>query len=134
MTIPATPSPPPSEGSASDLRFLRALERKVLWLAVWTIHHANHLRPSRDGLKVGGHQASCASVAALMTALYFDALRPEDLVGTGPGLEVATADRTVALGVILTSDEAVALGRQLLRLAGGPGAVRGRPGAAGSLA
>ena len=84
MAIPATPSPPPSEGSASDLRFLRALERKVLWLAVWTIHHANHLRPSRDGLKVGGHQASCASVAALMTALYFDALRPEDRVAVKP--------------------------------------------------
>ena len=42
---------------------LRAVERKLLWLSSWTIHHANHLRPSRDKLKVGGHQASCASVA-----------------------------------------------------------------------
>ena len=37
----------------------------------WTIHNANHLRPNRDGLKVGGHQASCASLATMMTALYF---------------------------------------------------------------
>ena len=56
----------------------------MLWLAVWMIHHANHLRPKRDGLKVGGHQASSASVATLMTALYFDVLRPEDRVAVKP--------------------------------------------------
>jgi pyruvate dehydrogenase E1 component len=66
------------------LACLSALERKVLWLAVWTIHHANHLRPKRDGIKVGGHQASSASVATLMTALYFDVLRPEDRVAVKP--------------------------------------------------
>ena len=63
---------------------LRALERKVLWLASWTIHHANHVRPNRDGLKVGGHQASSASVVALLTALYFAVLRPEDRVAVKP--------------------------------------------------
>ena len=85
MTIPATPAAVSrSDGDTSDLRCLRALERKVLWLAVWMIHHANHLRPVRDGLKVGGHQASSASVATLMTALYFDALRPEDRVAVKP--------------------------------------------------
>ena len=52
------------------------LEKKVLWLSSWTIHHANHLRESADGLKVGGHQASSASLATIMTALYFHALRP----------------------------------------------------------
>ncbi|HXP72841.1 MAG TPA: 1-deoxy-D-xylulose-5-phosphate synthase N-terminal domain-containing protein [Stellaceae bacterium] len=60
------------------------LERKVLWLSSWTIHHANHIRPNRDGLKVGGHQASSASVATLMTALYFDVLRPQDRVAVKP--------------------------------------------------
>ena len=45
------------------LALLQAIERKVLWLSTWMIHNANHLRPSRDGLKVGGHQASSASVA-----------------------------------------------------------------------
>ncbi|HKT78982.1 MAG TPA: 1-deoxy-D-xylulose-5-phosphate synthase N-terminal domain-containing protein [Vicinamibacterales bacterium] len=68
----------------AKLAHLRALEQRVLWLAVWMIHHANHLRPKRDGLKVGGHQASSASVATLMTALYFDVLRPEDRVAVKP--------------------------------------------------
>ncbi|TBR29840.1 MAG: transketolase, partial [Reyranella sp.] len=66
------------------LRLLRELERKVLWLSAWTIHHANHLRPNRDGLKVGGHQASCASLATVMSALYFSVLRPEDRVAVKP--------------------------------------------------
>ena len=66
------------------LKLLRELERKVLWLSAWTIHHANHIRPNRDGLKVGGHQASCASLATLMTALYFAVLKPEDRVAVKP--------------------------------------------------
>ncbi|MGH6931304.1 MAG: transketolase, partial [Dongiaceae bacterium] len=68
----------------SKLRLLRLLERKVLWLSSWMIHNANHLRDSRGGLKVGGHQASSASVATIMTALYFDLLRPEDRVAVKP--------------------------------------------------
>jgi pyruvate dehydrogenase E1 component len=70
--------------SAERLAVLRALERKVLWLSTWMIHNANHLRPSRDGLKVGGHQASSSSVATLMTALYLDVLRPQDRVAVKP--------------------------------------------------
>ena len=69
---------------ARKLEMLRALERKVLWLSSWMIHNANHLRPSRDGLKVGGHQASSASLASIMTALYFDVLRPQDRVAVKP--------------------------------------------------
>ncbi len=67
-----------------DLQILTELERKVLWLATWTIHHANHLRESSDGLKVGGHQASSASLATIMTALYFHTLRPQDRVAVKP--------------------------------------------------
>jgi pyruvate dehydrogenase E1 component len=63
---------------------LAELERKILWLATWTIHNANHLREGTDGLKVGGHQASSASMATIMAALYFDALRPEDRVAVKP--------------------------------------------------
>src|ERR671939_502110 len=70
--------------SRQELRILGELEKKVLWLASWTIHHANHVRESRDGLKVGGHQASSASLAAIMTALYFHALRPQDRVAVKP--------------------------------------------------
>ena len=56
----------------------------MLWLASWTIHHANHVRESADGLKVGGHQASSASLATIMTALYFKVLRPQDRVAVKP--------------------------------------------------
>lgn len=68
----------------TDLTMLSALERKVLWLATWMIHNANHLRDNGNGLKVGGHQASSASLATIMTALYFSALRPEDRVAVKP--------------------------------------------------
>jgi pyruvate dehydrogenase E1 component len=68
----------------SRLPTLAALERKVLWLATWMIHNANHLRESADGLKVGGHQASSASSATILTALYLAALRPEDRVAVKP--------------------------------------------------
>jgi pyruvate dehydrogenase E1 component len=68
----------------SRLTTLRELEKKVLWLSAWTIHHANHVRESTDGLKVGGHQASSASLATIMTALYFHVLRPEDRVAVKP--------------------------------------------------
>jgi pyruvate dehydrogenase E1 component len=70
--------------SRNELRILGELERKVLWLASYMIHHANHVRESVDGLKVGGHQASSASLATIMTALYFDVLRPEDRVAVKP--------------------------------------------------
>ena len=66
------------------LDLLSALARKVLWLSSWTIHHANHIRPNKDGLKVGGHQASSASLATIMSALYFSVLRPEDRVAVKP--------------------------------------------------
>src|SRR5712664_2203937 len=74
----------PEAGWHDKLDCLAALERKVLWLSTWMIHNANHLRPNRDGVKVGGHQASSASVATLMTALYFDVLRPQDRVAVKP--------------------------------------------------
>src|SRR6266581_88707 len=73
-----------SSGPMRDLSILAELERKVLWLATWTIHHANHLRENADGVKVGGHQASSASLATIMTALYFHALRPQDRVAVKP--------------------------------------------------
>ena len=71
-------------GQTSRLQMLSELERKVLWLSTWTIHNANHLRDNDDGLKVGGHQASSASLATIMTCLYFSALRPEDRIAVKP--------------------------------------------------
>ncbi|MER8804029.1 1-deoxy-D-xylulose-5-phosphate synthase N-terminal domain-containing protein [Mesorhizobium sp. M0998] len=66
------------------LEALSALEKKVLWLSTWMIHNANHLRENTDGLKVGGHQASSASLVTIMTALYFSVLRPHDRVAVKP--------------------------------------------------
>ena len=63
---------------------LETLDARLRWLASWTIHNANHIRDSRDGLKVGGHQASCTSISAIMTALYFHALGPNDKVAVKP--------------------------------------------------
>src|SRR4029077_19745391 len=83
-TLDGEPSRDRRVETQDKLACLTALERKVLWLSTWMIHNANHVRPNRDGLKVGGHQASSASVATLMTALYFDVLRPQDRVAVKP--------------------------------------------------
>jgi pyruvate dehydrogenase E1 component len=68
----------------TDLTHLKILEQRLLWLSHWMIHHANHIRPKADRIKVGGHQASSASMVSIMTALYFSALRPEDRVAVKP--------------------------------------------------
>jgi pyruvate dehydrogenase E1 component len=74
-----------NDGIANDARDVIAeLDRKVHWLSAWTIHNANHVRENHDGLKVGGHQASSASLATIMSALYFSVLRPEDKVAVKP--------------------------------------------------
>ena len=73
-----------TEAKQDLLSALEALDTQLRWLSSWTVHHANHLRPKRDGLKVGGHQASCASITTIMSALYFHALRPNDKVAVKP--------------------------------------------------
>ncbi len=82
------PAPATIEASTAEtstrLATLEDLARRALWLSTWTIHHANHLRDSRDGLKVGGHQASCASSVTLLAALYGHALRAEDRIAVKP--------------------------------------------------
>ncbi len=68
----------------TDIEALKSLDERLRWLSAWTIHHANHIRDNSDGLKVGGHQASCASMTAIMAALYFHALGPNDRVAVKP--------------------------------------------------
>jgi len=84
MTSAAITALPRPAGEADPIASLEALERRALWLSTWMIHNANHLRPNRDGLKVGGHQASCASSVTLLAALYGHAVRPEDRVAVKP--------------------------------------------------
>jgi pyruvate dehydrogenase E1 component len=69
---------------ANRVELLAHIERRVRWLSSWTIHNANNLRENSDGLKVGGHQASSASLTTIMTALYFDVLGPADRVAVKP--------------------------------------------------
>src|SRR6201998_4399078 len=81
-SISTLPLPAPAE--TRHVHILKQLERKLLWLSAWMVHNANHLRPNRDGLKVGGHQASCASVISIMAALYFEIARPQDRIAVKP--------------------------------------------------
>jgi pyruvate dehydrogenase E1 component len=68
---------------AHDVEMLERIQRRVLWLATYLVHHANFVRES-GAQKVGGHQASSSSVVTLLTALYFRYLRPGDLVSIKP--------------------------------------------------
>jgi len=67
-----------------DLKTLKDVEKKISWLSAWMIHNANNIRPSMDGIKVGGHQASSASIISIMVALYFKILNSEDRVAVKP--------------------------------------------------
>jgi pyruvate dehydrogenase E1 component len=68
----------------ADLDVLEAVQRRVLWLATAIVHHANRVRPNPSGIKVGGHQASSASMVSLMTALWFAHLEAPDRVSVKP--------------------------------------------------
>lgn len=69
---------------STDKAYLKQIEQRLLWLSHWMIHHANHIRHSDEHIKVGGHQASSASMVSLITALYFSTLKPEDRVAVKP--------------------------------------------------
>ena len=85
MNAPITTLDVPVASAPADrVHTLKQLERKLLWLSSWMIHNANHIRSNRDGLKVGGHQASCASVISIMAALYFEIARPQDRIAVKP--------------------------------------------------
>lgn len=79
-TAPAAPM----GSTAAGFDALSVIEDRVLWLSSAIVHHANRVRPNPEGLKVGGHQASCASMVSIMTTLWFRHLRPEDRVSVKP--------------------------------------------------
>ena len=84
MTIAHSPEPVPRPDDAATVSDLDAIASRVLWLSTAMVHHANRIRPNATGLKVGGHQASSASIAGIMTALYFGRLRAGDRVSVKP--------------------------------------------------
>jgi len=67
-----------------DDALLLEIEQQVLWLSTAIVHHANRVRPNPSGLKVGGHQPSCASMVSIMTELWFEQLQPGDRVSVKP--------------------------------------------------
>ncbi len=83
MAVTDTELPGPTIGRPVPTT-LDTISERILWLAVRMIHEANHVRPAADGIKVGGHQASTASVVSILTALYFRWLRAGDLVAVKP--------------------------------------------------
>jgi pyruvate dehydrogenase E1 component len=83
-TSPTDATARPTEVPAVDLATLDAVQRRVHWLAVRMVDHANRERPDAGGIKVGGHQASSTSMVSLMTALWFAHLGPDDRVAVKP--------------------------------------------------
>jgi pyruvate dehydrogenase E1 component len=73
-----------TEQQHTDLGTLESVQDRILWLAMSIVHHANRVRSTRSGLKVGGHQASSASMVSIMTALWFGHLRAPDRVSVKP--------------------------------------------------
>jgi pyruvate dehydrogenase E1 component len=85
MAVVHAPSDVSEAGiSSDDLATLQEIERRILWLSTQIVHHANHVRASSEKSKVGGHQASSASVVSIITALYFHFLRAGDRVSIKP--------------------------------------------------
>jgi pyruvate dehydrogenase E1 component len=72
------------KSAPEELRLLEKIQDRVLWLSTRMIDYANRERENLDGLKVGGHQASSASMVSIMTALYFHFLDREDRVSVKP--------------------------------------------------
>src|SRR5438046_5472027 len=75
---------PASQDAISNIPVLESVQDRVLWLATSIIHHANRVRQTGSGVKVGGHQASSASMVSIMTALWLEHLRAPDRVSVKP--------------------------------------------------
>ena len=67
-----------------SIQLLETIQDRVLWVAMQLVHHANNIRKNPDGTKVGGHQASSASIVTLMTSLYFDFMNNQDRISVKP--------------------------------------------------
>jgi len=74
----------PHERPQQSTEVLESIEQRVLWLSTSIIHHANKVRHTPSGVKVGGHQSSSASAVSIMTALWFEHLQAPDRVCVKP--------------------------------------------------
>ena len=83
-SLSTPPADRPVAASGDRVDPLTEIEQRVLWLSTAIVHHANRIRPNPSGLKVGGHQASSASMVSIMTSLWFEQLRAGDRVSVKP--------------------------------------------------
>jgi pyruvate dehydrogenase E1 component len=95
---------PTDPDRADHLAVLRAIEDRVLWLSTAIVDHANRVRPNPEGMKVGGHQASSASMVSIMTALWFHALTRDDRVSVKPHASPALHAIEYLMGQLHSSD------------------------------
>jgi pyruvate dehydrogenase E1 component len=63
---------------------VHAVAQRVRWLSTAIVDTANRGRPNPTGIKVGGHQASSASMVEIMVALWFHGLTSLDRVSVKP--------------------------------------------------
>jgi pyruvate dehydrogenase E1 component len=84
MTTSAHPAAPAAPRPPYDQGVLRGIAQRVLWLSAAIVDAANAGRVNHSGVKVGGHQASSASMVDIMTALWFAELTPLDRVSVKP--------------------------------------------------
>ncbi|NYD43172.1 transketolase-like TK C-terminal-containing protein [Nocardioides panaciterrulae] len=84
-TAPAPTAAPAGHAlSAAEADTLREISQRVLWLSAAIVDAANRGRPNTSGVKVGGHQASSASMVDIMVALWFHELTSLDRVSVKP--------------------------------------------------
>jgi pyruvate dehydrogenase E1 component len=84
MITSAGPAAVEAPNPTYDQGVLRDIARRVLWLSAAIVDAANAGRANHSGVKVGGHQASSASMVDIMTALWFAELTPLDRVSVKP--------------------------------------------------
>ena len=84
MATATDPTFPGAQVEPPSAEVLLELGPRILWLATSIVHHANSRRPNASGVKVGGHEASSASLVSIMTALCFAHLRAPDRVSVKP--------------------------------------------------
>ena len=80
----ATRAPAPVASPADRDRTLDEIQNRVLWLSAYMVDYANNVRPNAGDLKVGGHQASSASVVTVMTYLFFEYMKAGDRISVKP--------------------------------------------------
>ncbi|MGA9453380.1 MAG: 1-deoxy-D-xylulose-5-phosphate synthase N-terminal domain-containing protein [Verrucomicrobiia bacterium] len=77
-------APTKNSVSAGHDPVLIRIQNRALWLAMQMVYHANKTRTGPDGVKVGGHMASSASIVTILTYLFFEYLRADDKIAIKP--------------------------------------------------